>query len=295
MRLRLRDSELELERGMPLLMGIVNATPDSFSDPPGQKALPWLAARAHALVQHGAGIVDVGGDSGRTDRAAVSAREESARVAPLVGRLAGDGLTVSVDTWRAEPARAALAAGAAMVNDVSGLADPGVAELCAEAGAALVITHNRAAPKQKRFPDYGDDVMADVLEFLGARAAAARARGVADDQLVLDPGLDLAKTPGQSVEVLSRIGELEALGHPLLLAISRKDFLGALTGRSPAERDAATLAAVEPALDCAAAVLRVHDVRAAADYVRVRAALRGDSPVALSDVLAEPLRREVAL
>ena len=295
MRVRLRDAVFEPARGSPLLMGIVNATPDSFSEPPGEKAFAWLATRAHAMVQHGAAIIDVGGESGRTDRAAVSAREESARVAPLIERLAGDGLTVSVDTWRAEPARAALAAGAAMVNDASGLTEPRVAERCAEAGAALVITHNRAAPKQKHFPDYGGDVLADVLEFLTARAAAAQALGVAADQLMLDPGLDLAKTPAQSVEVLSRLGELEALGHPLLLAISRKDFLGALSGRSPAERDAATLAAVEPALDCAAAVLRVHDVRAASDFVRVRAALRGDSRGALPDALAEPLRREVAL
>ena len=294
MRLRLRDTVLQLEQGRPLLMGIVNASPDSFSDPPGGKALDSLVARAHALVEHGAAIVDVGGESGRTDSEAVSAREEVARVAPLVERLVDDGLTVSVDTWRAEPAREALAAGAAIVNDVSGLAEPAVAELCAEAGAALVITHTRAAPKQKRFADYGGDVMADVLDLLAERAAAARARRVGAEQLLLDPGLDLAKTPAESVELLSRLGELDALGHPLLLAISRKDFLGALTGRSPAERDAATLAAVEPALDCAAAVLRVHDVRAVADFLRVRAALRGDSWYPLpADALAEPLRREV--
>ena len=295
MRLRLRDEVLELEPGRPLLMGIVNATPDSFSDPPGEKALGSLVARAHAMVEHGAAIVDVGGESGRTDRAAVSTREEIARVIPLVERLVDAGLTVSVDTWRPEPARAALAAGAAMVNDVSGLAEPAVAELCAEVGAALVITHNRVAPKEKRFHDYGGEVMADVVDFLGMRAAAALARGVAGDQLLLDPGLDLAKTPAESVEVLSRLEELEALGHPLLLAISRKDFLGALIARPPGGRDAATLAAVEPALDCAAAVLRVHDVRAVADFVRVRAALRGDARGPLPDVLAEPLRREVAL
>ena len=293
MRLRLRDAVLELERGRPLLMGIVNATPDSFSDPPGGKALDSLVAHAHAMVADGAAIVDVGGESGRTDRQAVSAREEVARLAPLVERLVGDGLTVSVDTWRAEPARAALAAGATMVNDVSGLADPTLAELCAETGAALVVTHTRADPKEKRFPDYGGDVMADVLKFLRERVAAARGRGVAGDRLLVDPGLDLSKTPAESVEILSRLGELDALGQPLLLAASRKDFLGALAGRSPAERDAATLAALEPALDCAAAVVRVHDVRAVADFLRVRAALRGSSQPLPADALAEPLRREV--
>ena len=155
-------------------MGVLNATPDSFSDSPGKRTLDELVERAHAMVEDGAAVVDVGGESGRTDRAPVSPREEVARVAPLVERLAGDGLTVSVDTWRSEPARAALAVGAAMVNDASGLSEPAVAELCAAAGAALGLTHTRAAPKQKRFPDYGGDVMEDVLELLTERAAAAR-------------------------------------------------------------------------------------------------------------------------
>ena len=291
MRLRLRDRAVELGRGRPLLMGIVNATTDSFSDPPGPKAFDELVARAHALAEDGAAIVDVGGESGRTDRRVVSAAEEIARVVPLVERLVGAGLTVSVDTWRAEPARAALDAGAAMVNDVSGLADPRLADLCAEAGAALLVTHTRAAPKEKAFPDYRGDVVADVLELLGERAAEARARGVPDEQLLLDPGFDLGKSPAESVEILRRLGELDALGRPLLLGISRKDFLGALTGRSPAQRDAATLAALEPALDCGGAVVRVHDVRGAADFLRVRAALRGESEVP-GGALSERLRRE---
>ncbi len=293
MKLRLRESVLQLEPGGPLLMGIVNATPDSFSEPPGGKALGELVGRAHTMVEHGARIVDVGGESGRTDRETIPVREEIARVTPLVERLVDDGLTVSVDTWRAEPARAALAAGAAMVNDVSGLAEPALADLCAEAGAALVVAHTRAAPKEKRFPDYDGDVVADVGRLLTERAAAARGRGVGDDQLLLDPGIDLAKTPAESVEVLRRLGELDGLRRPLLLAISRKDFLGALTGRSPADRDAATLAAVEPALECPAAVLRVHDVRAVADFLRVRAALRGRSKLPRG-ALSEPLRREAA-
>ena len=291
MRLRLGERAVEVERGRPLLMGIVNATPDSFSDPPGRKALEGLVAHAHELVEDGAAIVDVGGESGRTDRAAVSEAEEAARVVPLVERLVRDGLTVSVDTWRAEPARAALAAGAAAVNDVSGLSDPVLAELCAEAGAALVLTHTRVGPKEKRFPDYGGDVVADVLGFLEERMALARRLGVRDDQLLLDPGVDLAKTPAQSVELLRRLSDLDALAQPLLLAISRKDFLGALTGRSPAERDAATLAAVEPALSVRGAVLRVHDVRGTADFLRVRSALRGESAVP-DGALAAPLRRE---
>ena len=292
MRLRLRDTVLELERGKPLLMGIVNAAPDSFSDPPARRTLAELTARADALVEAGAAIVDVGGESGRTDRDPIEPAEEIARVVPLVERLVAAGVTVSVDTWRAEPARAALCAGAAMINDASCLSEPPIAEHCAQAGAGLVVTHTRAAPKQKRFPRYRDAV-ADVAELLAERAALARARGVRADQLLLDPGIDLAKTPAESIAVLRRLHELHHLGRPLLLAVSRKDFLGALTGRSPAERDAATLAAIEPALDAPAAVLRVHDVAAAADFLRVRAALRGELEPPRG-ALAEPLRRERA-
>lgn len=290
MRLRLRHGAVDLERGRPLLMGIVNATPDSFSDVQGPKAVGELAERARAMVEEGAAIVDVGGESGRTDRPAVAEEEEIARILPLVERLAGEGLAVSVDTWRAGPARAALEAGAAMVNDVSGLADPVLADLCAAHGAALVITHTRVAPKTKGFPGYGD-VVADVLALLRERCAEARARGVGEEALLLDPGLDLSKTPAETVEVLRRMPELEELGRPLLLAISRKDFVGALTGRPPAGRGPGTLAAVEPALELEGAVLRVHDVAAAADFLAVRTALRGQAQ-APAGALDPALRRE---
>jgi dihydropteroate synthase len=234
--------------------------------------------------------VDVGGESGRTDAEAIPAAEESERVVPVVAALASEGLSVSVDTWRAEPARAALEAGAVMINDVSGLSDPVVAELCGAAGAGLVITHTRVAPKTKAFPAY-DDVVADVLALLRERVGVARERGVGEEQILLDPGLDLAKTPAESIELLRRIGELEALERPLLLAVSRKDFVGALTGRPPAQRDAGTLAALEPALGLRGAVVRVHDVAGAADFLRVRAAVRGDV-VPPAGALEELLRRE---
>jgi dihydropteroate synthase len=171
-------------------MGIVNATPDSFSDRQGAKSVDELLARALALRGDGAAIIDVGGESGRTDRVAVSTDEEAARVVPLVERLVAADVLVSVDTWREPVARAALAAGAALINDVSGLADPGIAGACSETGAGLVITHTRVPPKTKAFPEY-DDVVADVVEFLAGRAAVARAAGVADEQLLLDPGFDL--------------------------------------------------------------------------------------------------------
>jgi dihydropteroate synthase len=287
--LRLRDRTLEPRE--PLLMGIVNATPDSFADTQGHKPLAQLVERAREQVAAGATLVDVGGESGRTDTLAVPVDEEVARVVPVVERLAAEGVTVSVDTWRAPVARAVLEAGAAMINDVSGLSDPEIAEDCARIGAALVITHTRIPPKTKGFPAYAD-VVEDVVELLRERSEEARSRGVSDEQLVLDPGIDLAKTPAESVEVLRRLPELRALGRPLLLSVSRKDFVGALTDRSPAARQAGTLAALGAAVDGGAAILRVHDVAEARDYLAVRAALSGDAKVAEELWLDPQLRRE---
>jgi len=285
--LRLRDRELDLSA--PVLMGIVNATPDSFSDRPGPKDPEELAERGLRLLADGAAIVDVGGESGRTDTEAVPVEEEIARVVPVVERLAEEGALVSVDTWRGPVASAALDAGAAMINDVSGLSDESLVAVCAATGAALVITHTQAPPKTKAFPRY-DDVVASVREFLGERMAAARAAGVEAGRIVLDPGIDLAKTPAESVELLRRLPELAALGRPLLLAVSRKDFVGALTDRPPAERDAGTLAAVGAAVEAGTRIIRVHDVAGARDYLRVRDALANGAESSLA--LAAELRRE---
>jgi dihydropteroate synthase len=286
-RVLLRGRELTLER--PVLMGIVNATPDSFSDSQRPKELDELTARALAQIEDGAAIVDVGGESGRTDTEAVPVEEEIERVVPLVERLAAEGALVSVDTWRGPVARAALAAGAAMINDVSGLSDESIASACADNGAALVITHTRAAPKTKVFPQY-DDVVRDVLGFLEERMRAAEALGVAPEQIVLDPGIDLAKTPAESVELLRRLPEFAVLGRPLLLAVSRKDFVGALTERPPSARDAGTLAAVGAAVRGGARIIRVHDVAGAHDYLRVDEALAEGVDGALE--LATELKRE---
>ena len=287
MKLRLRDRELDLSG--PVLMGIVNATPDSFSDRQGPKDPGELAELGLRLLGDGAAIVDVGGESGRTDTEAVPVDEEAGRVVPVVERLAREGALVSVDTWRAPVARAALDAGAAMINDVSGLSDEGVAEACAETGAALVITHTEAPPKTKAFPHY-DDVVTTVREFLRDRTAAAIAQGVGEDQIVLDPGIDIAKAPAESIELLRRLPELRSLGRPLLLAVSRKDFVGALTERPPAGRDAGTLAAVGAAAEGGASIIRVHDVAGACDYLRVHHALAGGADTDLE--LAPGLRRE---
>jgi dihydropteroate synthase len=275
-RLRLRGHTLELG-SRPLLMGIVNAAPDSFSDGGDHPTLQSRVALGAALVEAGADLLDVGGESARGDTAAVREQEEIGRVVPLIARLTGLGALVSVDTYKPAVAAAAIDAGAALVNDTSGLADPALANVCARTGAGLVVMHTRVPPKGTLLdPARYDDVMADVTGFLRERMALALAHGVDAEQLLLDPGPDFAKTPAQTVAVLQRLGELHELGRPLLLAPSNKDFVGALTGRPPRERLAGTLAAVAQGVDAGAHVLRVHDVAAVADFLRVRAALRGD-------------------
>jgi dihydropteroate synthase len=276
MRLRLRDAAVDVGDGAPLLMGIVNTNHDSFSDAVRLDTLGKQTEHALALVADGAAMIDVGGESGVTYTGVSAEAAEAERVVPLVRALVAEGVTVSVDTWKASVAEQALGAGAHIVNDTSGLADPRIAELCAATGAALVVMHTRAAPKQVGFPDYGGDVRGDVARFLAERCALARDHGVADDQLIVDPGPDFAKSPAESVEVMANLGELRALGRPILAAISRKYFVGAITGRPPQDRLAGTLAALGQAADAGAAIARVHDVRAAADFLAVRAVLRGD-------------------
>lgn len=260
----------------PWLMGIVNATPDSFSDAGLHRTLEARVDRARSLVAAGARFIDVGGESGVTNRPAVAVAEEIERVVPLIERVSAElDVAVSVDTYKPAVARAAIAAGACVVNDVSGLLDPELADVCAETGAALVIMHTRARPKEKLLdPGYDGRIRADVTSFLEERMALAVQRGVSERQIVLDPGPDFAKTPAQTIDVLASLGDLRRFGRPVLLAVSRKDFIGALTGRPPRDRGAGTLAALGHGVDAGAHVLRVHDVAAAHDYLTVRAALR---------------------
>jgi dihydropteroate synthase len=281
--------------GTPMaLMGVLNATPDSFSDAPEERTLQARVARARELVGAGARIIDIGGESNVTNRPAVDAREEIARVVPLVEHVValGEDVVVSVDTYKPAVAEAAVAAGAAIVNDVSGLADPELADVCARTGAALVLMHTRTPPKTKLLdPDLYDDVVGDVVAFLRDRMELAASRGVPAERIVLDPGPDFAKTPAQTVDVLRRLDELHVLGRPILLAVSRKDAVGALTGRGPRERLAGTLAALGDGADRGAHIARVHDVREAADFLTVRGTLNGELPVPADLELPEGLRR----
>jgi dihydropteroate synthase len=280
----------------PLLMGIVNATPDSFSDAGLHQTLEERVQLARSLTSAGAAIIDVGGESGVTNCPPVEPEEEIARVVPLIERIVAEigsrpPALVSIDTYKPAVARAAIAAGAEIVNDVSGLRDPELAEVCAQTGAALVLMHTRAAPKQKLLDrSYDGRIVADVKAFLSERIELALERGMEFEQLMLDPGPDFSKTPAQTVEVLRALGELHELGRPLLLAVSRKDFVGVITARRPRERLPGTLAAVGHGVDAGVHVLRVHDVAQTADYLAVRAVLGGEAELDPAATLADELR-----
>jgi len=266
-----RDRSLDLG-GAPLLMGVLNATSDSFSDAGRYRTLGQRIDRALQLLREGADIIDVGGESAVTGRPALAAAEEIERVVPLVeGLLARAPAVVSVDTYKPEVAAAALTAGAAIVNDTSGLRDPALARACAAHDAALVVMHTRAAPKRRlQDPGLYEDVVADVLAFLRERTAAAEREGVRHESLIVDPGPDFAKTPAQTITVLRSLPALARLGYPLLLAISRKDFIGALVRRAPRARLAGTLAALDHGLRCGVRLFRVHDVAQARAFMAAR-------------------------
>jgi dihydropteroate synthase len=286
-----RDLRIELG-ARPLLMGIVNASPDSFSDGGMYRGLDAQLALADELIAAGADILDIGGESASTGRPPVAVQEEIEIVAPLVERVVDElGAIVSVDTYKPAVAEAAIVAGARIVNDVSALRDVGLAEVCVRSGAALVLMHTRAAPRERlQDPDLYGDVVSEVVDFLDERMQTAIAHGVSAEQLILDPGPDFAKTPAQTIRLLTELERLHALGRPLLLAISRKDFIGALTGRAPRERQAGTLAALAHGIEHGGHIFRVHDVAAAADFIAVRAALEGELEPSRDLALSEEIR-----
>lgn len=295
-RLIVRGRELDLTE--PALMGIVNATPDSFSDSGEHRTDEARVALALSQAAQGATVVDIGGQSGITGVPEVPVDEEIARVVPVVAglRAAAPDVVISVDTYRPAVVSAVLEAGAAIVNDISGLLYPEVAGLVADAGAGLVIMHTRSRPKHKVLDDalYSEvgGVTADVVAFLRERLDAVAAAGVPVEATILDPGPDFAKTPAQTVDVLRDLDRVRALGRPLLLALSRKDFIGAITGRPPRERLGGTLAAVGHVLGHPGSILRVHDVGVVADYLAVAAVLAGRADLPSDARLAETLRRQ---
>ena len=239
-----------------VLMAIVNVTPDSFSDGGRFDSEDSAVAQAILCLEQGAGIIDIGGESTRPGAAPVSAAEEQARILPVIEALAGTtDVIISVDTWRAETARLAVAAGAHIVNDVHGLQrEPGIARVAAETGAGLCIMHT--GRDREKMPD----VVADQYLFLGRSLEIAREAGVPREAVVLDPGFGFAKDTDENLELMARFGELYGFERPILAGTSRKRFIGAATGREAAERDAGTAATTALLRVAGAAVFRVHDV-----------------------------------
>jgi len=255
------------------VMGILNVTPDSFSD--GGEWFDGDAAVAHGreLIAEGAGILDVGGESTRPGAAPVDAAEELRRVVPVIAALRDAGAQVSVDTTKVAVARAALDAGATYVNDVTALRDPELAALVAERGADCCLMHMRGEPRTMQVAPRYDDVVDEVKAFLYARAQAAIAVGVAPERIQVDPGIGFGKTAQHNLELLRRMDEIVALGFPVVVGTSRKSFLGRITGRDdPKQRLYGTIASNVLALAAGAKVFRVHDVAAVRDALAVAAA-----------------------
>lgn len=263
----------------PFFMGVVNVTPDSFSDGGRFLARDAAFAQAERLAEDGADVLDLGGESTRPGAPDVSVDEEIARVVPVIAALRSRGVEtpISIDTRKAEVAHAALDAGADLVNDVTGLADPALAAVVAARGVPAVLMHMRGTPADMQSRAVYEDVVEEVARELTHALARAEAAGVARAQVILDPGIGFAKTPEHSIALLAAIPRLRALGRPLLVGPSRKSFIGAITGAPVSERLPGTLAAVAAAVLAGAEFIRVHDVAAARQAGLVAAAIRAAS------------------
>jgi len=265
----------------PVLMAVLNTTPDSFSDGGVHSSCDAAIAHGKRCIHEGAGIVDVGGESTRPGAARVDIAEQIARTQPVIAALAPLG-AISIDTTRAEVARAALTAGACIVNDVSAaLDDPEIVDVACTAGAAIILMHRLASPDSDRWSTEYDarrtygDVVHDVRDWLGARVAAVLKAGMPHDRIAIDPGVGFGKDVQQNLALIARLQEFAELGVPVLVGASRKSFLGAITAEpDPAQRDAASVGAALVAASNGAAILRVHAVRDHAHALAAWSALR---------------------
>jgi dihydropteroate synthase len=279
--LRCGNHQLPLTR--PLIMGVLNVTPDSFSDGGQYFELNQSLARADALIAEGADVLDIGGESTRPGAAPVSLDEERRRVLPLLEKLAGGSVPVSIDTHKPALMREAVAAGAAMINDVSGFRDDGALAAVAHSDAALCIMHMQGEPRtMQRNPQYGDVTQA-VYDYLAARVHAAEAAGIARERIVIDPGFGFGKTLEHNLTLLRELRRFRDLNCALLAGLSRKSMLGKITGREPAQRVHASIAAALIAVQNGAHMVRVHDVAATRDALAVLAAVRQDSGFRIED------------
>ena len=253
----------EFDERKPVVMGILNVTPDSFSDGGQHGSFGEALAHAHALIDEGAHIIDVGGESTRPGSAEVTIEEEIARTVEVVRSLAAEGVCVSIDTRHAAVAQAAVEAGAAIINDVSGFRDPAMVEVACACDAGLVVMHMKGEPATMQDDPVYDDVVAEVKEYLAVRARELEARGVAHDRICIDPGPGFGKTKSQTLEVVRNFHEFARLGYPVMCGVSRKGFIGWAYGiDNPLERDEASAAEALMAAELGATILRVHNVSA---------------------------------
>lgn len=264
-----------LDLSRPIVMGIVNVTPDSFSDG-GQFAAAELAiAHGMALVEEGASILDIGGESTRPGAEPVPLEEELRRVIPVIEGLVAAGVPISIDTYKPEVMRAAIAAGASIVNDVFALQQPGALEAVAESEAGVCLMHSQGTPQTMQLDPQYEDVVAEVAEFLRLRMEAALAAGIAKDRITLDPGFGFGKRSVHNIALLHDLDALGVLGQPLLVGLSRKSVLGHLTGGDVDARLHASLSAAVIAAMKGARILRVHDVKATVDALKILTAVEG--------------------
>jgi len=272
-----------LDLRSPLIVGILNATPDSFYDGGRYFGRDAAVARADEMVAEGAGLVEVGGETARPGPR-VDPDEEIRRVVPLIEALSSRlPVPVGVDTFRPEVARRAVDSGAVLINDISGLADMRMAEIAAGSGAALVVMHIQGRPKVRQLHPRYRSVVDEVYAFLDARTAAAEAAGVASAQLVVDPGLSFGKAPHHDVEVLRRLGEFRSLGYPIYLATSRKNYIRDLLALPFHELLEGTAAAVAYGVAQGASLVRTHDVKFMARVVRMMQAILGNGAIGDGD------------
>jgi dihydropteroate synthase len=277
---------LPLDR--PLLMGIVNVTPDSFSDGGLHSSHASAVEHARELIAQGADLIDIGGESTRPGAAPVSIDQERRRILGVIEALAACGVPISVDTRKPQLMREAIAAGASFINDISALEAPGALEVIAESAAAVCLMHKQGEPQNMQHDPQYQDVVREVREYLSGRVQAARAAGIATERLVIDPGFGFGKNFEHNLALLQGLPALASLGVPLLAGLSRKAMLGRITGRNAAERVHASVAAALFAAEQGARILRVHDVLATRDALAVWCALRGTISVFQQDPGLDP-------
>lgn len=268
-----RGRVLSLAR--PLIMGIVNVTPDSFADGGQHPTHGTALAHALRLVEEGADILDIGGESTRPGAADVTLAEELERVVPLVESLAREGVPLSVDTSKPEVMRAAISAGAAIINDVRALQAPGAVDAVADSDCGVVLMHMQGMPRTMQMAPRYEDVVAEVRVFLRERLGALEAAGVSRDRIALDPGFGFGKTVEHNFTLLRELQRFTSLGCPVVAGLSRKSMLGAVTGRAVGDRTTASVVGAVLAAERGARVLRVHDVAATRDGLRVWEATQG--------------------